>query len=77
MKSGGGSRERRGSSGVCGPQGALQDFNAWPPEEKSERDGGGGKKRGKKVLLAIAFSSGALGEAQSMAAVPVCECVCE
>lgn len=31
----------------------------------------GMKKKGKRVLLAVAFSSGALGEALSMAAVPV------
>lgn len=57
----------------------MQDLNVWPPEEKSERDGGGKKKdeKGKRVLLAIAFSSGALGEAQSMAAVPVYVCETE
>ena len=53
----------------------MQDLNVWPPEEKSKRDEGGGKKEGKKVILAVAFSSGALGEAPSMAAVPVCVCV--
>lgn len=48
-----------------------QDLNILPPEEKSERDEGKGKKERKTVLLAVAFSSGALGEAPSMAAVPV------
>lgn len=35
------------------------------------------RERKKKVLLAVAFSSGALGEAPGMAAVPVCVCVCD
>jgi len=62
--------------------GSLAGFKMYGHQKKKkiERDevGGkkGGKKRGKKALLAVAFSSGALGEAPSMAAVPVCVCVC-
>lgn len=50
----------------------MDPFHQRPPQEKTRWGGGIREKEEKEVLLAVVSSSGALGGALGMAAVPVC-----